>query len=84
MFQNTNTGRTPISIIQECCFISSPTVGFSLTCSGVCVKEYYCGLNLYACLRLSFFLKAEPKKITYVQDAIQGSKNEGSLGVIEK
>lgn len=58
--------------------------GFSLTDSGVCVKEYYCGLNLFAYLRLQLFLKAEPKKITYMHDAIQESKDEGHLGVIEK
>ena len=29
-------------------------------------------------------LKAEPKKIIYMQDAIQESKDEGHLGVIEK
>ena len=66
-----------------CVFIHT-LPGFSLTDSGVCVKEYYCGLNLFAYLRLQLSLKAEPKKITYMHDAIQESKEEGHLGVIEK
>lgn len=72
-----------MGIVQDYCFISSPGF-FSLTDSGVCIKEYHCGLNLFACLRLQLFLKAEPKKITYMHDAIQESKDEGHLGVIEK